>query len=547
VNARRLALLAAPAPPAYALNVGLVIALALELLALTVGFDTQSLLTVPSVWALLVGWTPQILRLTTTAALVSCVLAGARQPDVIRSLPWTDASPLRVPALGLHAIALVLFAALSAVVLNGRPPFLAHPALWTLAWAGVGVVTIVAWGLALFSFSTWRSIARQSQPSIVGGVVAGIVIWASGFLSEALWRSLARYTFNMVAWTLRLFYSGIVSNPQTLTLGTSRFTAIITPPCSGYEGIGLVVAFLSVYLWCFRQELKFPGALVLLPLAALTAWLVNALRIVALIALGTAGWKDIARGGFHSQAGWIAFNLIALAFVALTMRFRVFTNEAAAPTARAARDDRTTAYLAPFLAITATAMLTGAVSAGFDWLYPTRLVAAAAVLWTFRKTYRTLNWTWSWWPVAIGCAAFVIWLALVPASSTINAAWPQALQSAPWYWAAAWLVCRTVGYVMAAPLAEELAFRGFLTRWLVQADFDRLPLGMFTWASFVISSVLFGLFHGALWLPGTLAGMLFALALYRRGAFGDAVQAHATTNGLLALYAFATGHWWVWS
>ena len=103
MNARRLALLAAPAPPAYALHVGLVIALALELLALSVGFDTQSLYTVPSVWALLVGWTPQMLRLTTTAALVSFVLAGARQPDVIRSLPWTDAPPLRVPALGLHA------------------------------------------------------------------------------------------------------------------------------------------------------------------------------------------------------------------------------------------------------------------------------------------------------------------------------------------------------------------------------------------------------------------------------------------------------------
>jgi CAAX prenyl protease-like protein len=115
------------------------------------------------------------------------------------------------------------------------------------------------------------------------------------------------------------------------------------------------------------------------------------------------------------------------------------------------------------------------------------------------------------------------------------------------HWAAAWLLFRLVGYVITVPLAEELAFRGFLTRRLARADFQNLPLGFFSWGSFLISSALFGALHGGLWLAGTIAGMSFALALYRRGAFGDAVQAHATTNGLIALYAFTTGHWSVWS
>jgi CAAX prenyl protease-like protein len=104
-----------------------------------------------------------------------------------------------------------------------------------------------------------------------------------------------------------------------------------------------------------------------------------------------------------------------------------------------------------------------------------------------------------------------------------------------------------VGYVVIAPLAEELAFRGFLTRRIVQSDFQNVPLGMFSWSSFLISSALFGAFHGGMWLAGTLAGMSFALALYHRRALGDAVQAHAITNSLIALYAFATGHWSVWS
>jgi CAAX prenyl protease-like protein len=108
-------------------------------------------------------------------------------------------------------------------------------------------------------------------------------------------------------------------------------------------------------------------------------------------------------------------------------------------------------------------------------------------------------------------------------------------------------VARTAGYVVAVPLAEELAFRGFLRRWIVRHDFDRVPMGTFTWGSFIASSLLFGALHGSFWLAGTLAGMSFALAVYRRGTLVDAVQAHATTNGLLALYAFTTGQWHLWS
>jgi CAAX prenyl protease-like protein len=117
----------------------------------------------------------------------------------------------------------------------------------------------------------------------------------------------------------------------------------------------------------------------------------------------------------------------------------------------------------------------------------------------------------------------------------------------PLHWAALWILFRVAGYVLVAPLVEELAFRGFLMRRTVRADFQNAPLGVFSFASFVMSSVLFGAFHGSLWLPGTVAGITFALAVYRRGRLGDAVWAHATTNAMLAVYAAVTGQWWVWT
>ena len=97
-------------------------------------------------------------------------------------------------------------------------------------------------------------------------------------------------------------------------LGTSKFAVEIAPECSGYEGAGLILAFGVVWLWFFRDECRFPRALLLIPAGVVLMYLLNAVRITGLILIGDAGATRIALGGFHSQAGWIAFNAVALAF-----------------------------------------------------------------------------------------------------------------------------------------------------------------------------------------------------------------------------------------
>jgi hypothetical protein len=44
-----------------------------------------------------------------------------------------------------------------------------------------------------------------------------------------------------------------------------------------------------------------------------------------------------------------------------------------------------------------------------------------------------------------------------------------------------------------------------------------------------------------------LAGVFYAVALYRRGELADAVVAHATTNALLTVYVLAIGSWALWA
>jgi len=70
-----------------------------------------------------------------------------------------------------------------------------------------------------------------------------------------------------------------VDRPDELVIGTSRFAVRITEHCSGLEGIGLMCAFTGVYLWSCRRELRFPQALLLLPVGAIAIWMLNSVRI----------------------------------------------------------------------------------------------------------------------------------------------------------------------------------------------------------------------------------------------------------------------------
>ena len=175
------------------------------------------------------------------------------------------------------------------------------------------------------------------------------------------------------------------------------------------------------------------------------------------------------------------------------------------------------------------------------------MTPSGAVLWTFWKTYSDLRWSLSWQAIAIGAATFAIWLALMPAGAHDKDGWSVSLAAMHPAWAGSWLAIRVIGYVVIVPLAEELAFRGYAMRRLRRAEFHTVPSGEFAWMPWLVSSVLFGAMHGSMWPAGTIAGLLFGLALVRRGALGDAVQAHATTNLLLAVYAAVTGRWSVWS
>ena len=154
-------------------------------------------------------------------------------------------------------------------------------------------------------------------------------------------------------------------------------------------------------------------------------------------------------------------------------------------------------------------------------------VAVAAVLWTLRREYPAVSFDPSWTAIGLGALVFAIWMVLAPnvtdpdpeAAALLD---PTALGP---LWGPAWVVVRLFGYVVTVPIAEELAFRGFLARRLVSDDPEGVPLGTFTWLSFLGSSLAFGLLHQSAWIPGTIAGAVRdAVEPATRASVDDAIQ-----------------------
>lgn len=191
---------------------------------------------------------------------------------------------------------------------------------------------------------------------------------------------------------------------------------------------------------------------------------------------------------------------------------------------------------------------------GYDHfiLYPLKAIivgVSLAVLW---RRYDELDFQWLRHAgtllsaVVVGVLVFILW---------INMDWSFATAGTPEGFnprdpanpLPAWLIIafRLIGAAVVVPIFEELFWRSFILRYLINPDFTRVPVGAFTWMSFAASSVLFGLEHH-LWLAGIMAGVFYNALLYRTKSLAACILAHGVTNLLLGLYVLKTGNWQFW-
>jgi CAAX prenyl protease-like protein len=83
-------------------------------------------------------------------------------------------------------------------------------------------------------------------------------------------------------------------------------------------------------------------------------------------------------------------------------------------------------------------------------------------------------------------------------------------------------------------------------RRMTAEDFEAVPFQSVRWLALSATAIVFGLAHGAMWLPGMAAGLAYGLIVVRRGRIGEAVAAHATTNALIAVSVLGWNQWQLW-
>lgn len=191
-----------------------------------------------------------------------------------------------------------------------------------------------------------------------------------------------------------------------------------------------------------------------------------------------------------------------------------------------------------------------------DWYplaYSIQIAITALVAWACRSSWRDLI------PrpgvgalagaVGLGLGIAVLWVGLDPyywkpgEVGTRAGFDPTVL---PALERAGFLAVRFFGLVAVVPLIEELFWRSFLIRWIIDPEFSTVPIGRVTPLAAGVTAGLFALEHPQEWLPALLTGLAWAGLLWRTRSVSACVVSHSAANLGLGLYVVATGNWKYW-
>ncbi len=480
-------------------------------------------------------------RFSILAAIAFALIAWPRREELLqtwsasaRQHNWTAAV-----LANLCAVALLVLASIA--LSNSHPQ--ATELYWFWGYSFLLVCTGASLALLAAPLAFWQNLVKTAPIEILLALIAAGFVLLAGELSKESWESLSAATMYLSHWLLELYEANTFLDAQNWLLGAEDFRVRILADCSGYEGAGLIAAFLSIYLWVFRSHLKFPNALLLLPAGIIVVWILNSVRIAVLVSIGAHVSPTIALTGFHSWAGWITLLMVTVGVMVAAPQ-TPYLWKSTGHQLRVADDsnDRYVfAFLAPFAALMAASIVASAFAPADQWLYTLKVVAVGATLWWFRDVYIRLISSVSPVSVAVGLIIGVLWIATDPKFDAETPLGPW-LASLPVSLAFLWLALRAFGSVVLIPIAEELAFRGYLYRALSFKRFEAFGPVEFRWFALIASSLAFGILHER-WLAASLAGAVYALLMYRSNKLADPIAAHMASNAAIVVWSIFTEQW----
>jgi uncharacterized protein len=215
----------------------------------------------------------------------------------------------------------------------------------------------------------------------------------------------------------------------------------------------------------------------------------------------------------------------------------------------------TWAYITPFIVFLAFLGVKGIFPFGPGFEYPLRVIVVSAAIIVFSRKVIPSHASAPIQSTLCGLAIFIIWVIpdlIWPSyrshwlfqnsfTGTVASSLPDDIRVN-----AIFLIFRIVGTVIIVPIIEELFWRGWLMRYLINHNFDAVKLGAYSAFSFWLPAILFASEHGPYWDVGLVAGVVFNLWLIRTRNLADCILAHAVANGCLAVYVVLQHQWQYW-
>lgn len=110
----------------------------------------------------------------------------------------------------------------------------------------------------------------------------------------------------------------------------------------------------------------------------------------------------------------------------------------------------------------------------------------------------------------------------------------------------AFLVLRFSGLVLLVPVMEEFFLRGFVMRFVVDAQWWKIPIGQVNRPALIAGTLVPMFLHPAEMLAAVVWFSLVTWLMLRTRSLWDCVMAHAITNLVLGVYVVLRGQWWLW-
>lgn len=212
-------------------------------------------------------------------------------------------------------------------------------------------------------------------------------------------------------------------------------------------------------------------------------------------------------------------------------------------------------YVAPFAVFLAFLALDRLLPFSPAIVFSLRFVIVLAVLIFVSRHVIPIRVSQFWLSVILGVVVFAIWIGP-------DVLWPHyrrhwlftnSIMGAPktsidplMKLSPLFILVRVLSSVVNVPILEELFWRGWLMRWLIDRDFLKVPLGAYTPYAFWVVALLFASEHGSYWDVGLVTGVIYNWWLVKTRNLANCILAHAVTNACLSIYVVARDQWQYW-